>query len=302
MNRVEQRPILSFAVALAAVGVLSVMDAVMKSLVIALGIYVVSVWRSLLGALLGAAIYLPRRGDWPSRRTLRLHVARGVIISAMGVAFFWGLARTPIAQAIALTFIAPLIALFLSALFLGEKVGSRIVLASLVAFGGVAMILAGQAQADLGQDALLGSAAILFSALCYAVNIVLMRAQAMAARPPEITFFQNATIAGVMLLSIPVFGGVDLPSGYWLPLIVASLMSTAGVLLFAFAYARGEANYLSVTEYSAFIWAAALGWFFFGEPVSPVTLAGAVLIVGGCLIAARQGKAAATEPEIEAVA
>ena len=192
--------------------------------------------------------------------------------------------------------------MFLSAIFLGEKVGRRIVLASLVAFAGVTLILAGQARADLGQDALLGSAAILFSAVCYAVNIVLMRAQAMAARPPEITFFQNVTIAGVMLLSIPVFGGVDWPAGHWPALIVASLMSTAGVLLFAFAYARGEANYLSVTEYSAFIWAAALGWFFFNEPVSSMTLAGAALIVGGCLIAAKQGKGAATEPEIEAVA
>ncbi len=302
MNSVEQRPILSFAVALAAVGVLSVMDAVMKSLVIALGIYVISVWRSLLGATLGALIYLPGRKGWPNRRTLKLHVGRGIIISAMGVAFFWGLARTPMAQAIALTFIAPLIALVLSAIFLGETVGRRIVLASLVAFGGVALILAGQARADLGQDALLGSAAILFSAVCYAINIVLMRAQAMAARPPEITFFQNVTIASVMLLSIPFLGGVAFPTGHWPALVAASLMSTAGVLLFAFAYARGQASYLSVTEYSAFIWAAALGWLFFAEPVSPITLAGAVLIVGGCLIAARQGKAAATEPEIEAVA
>lgn len=302
MNSVEQRPILSFAVALAAVGVLSVMDAVMKSLVIALGIYVVSVWRSLLGATLGALIYLPGRKGWPNRRTLKLHVGRGIIISAMGVAFFWGLARTPMAQAIALTFIAPLIALVLSAIFLGETVGRRIVLASLVAFGGVALILAGQARADLGRDALLGSAAILFSAVCYAINIVLMRAQAMAARPPEITFFQNVTIASVMLLSIPFLGGVAFPTGHWPALVAASLMSTAGVLLFAFAYARGQASYLSVTEYSAFIWAAALGWLFFAEPVSPITLAGAVLIVGGCLIAARQGKAAATEPEIEAVA
>ncbi len=302
MNSVEQRPILSFAVALAAVGVLSVMDAVMKSLVIALGIYVISVWRSLLGATLGALIYLPGRKGWPNRRTLKLHVGRGIIISAMGVAFFWGLARTPMAQAIALTFIAPLIALVLSAIFLGETVGRRIVLASLVAFGGVALILAGQARADLGRDALLGSAAILFSAVCYAINIVLMRAQAMAARPPEITFFQNVTIASVMLLSIPFLGGVAFPTGHWPALVAASLMSTAGVLLFAFAYARGQASYLSVTEYSAFIWAAALGWLFFAEPVSPITLAGAVLIVGGCLIAARQGKAAATEPEIEAVA
>ena len=302
MNRVPQQPVQAFVVALAAVGVLSVMDAVMKSLVLALGIYVVSVWRSLLGAATGAIIYLPRRKGWPGPRTLRLHVARGAIISVMGIAFFWGLARTPIAQAIALTFIAPLIALFLSALFLGEKIGRRVIGGSLLAFVGVGFILAGQAQADLGRDALLGSAAILFSALCYAINIVLMRAQAMAARPPEITFFQNATIAAIMIASIPFMGGVALPEGHWPWLITASLMSTAGILLFAFAYARGEAGYLSVTEYSAFIWAAALGWYFFDEPVSPLTVTGALLIVAGCLVAARRGKGAATEPEIEAVA
>ena len=302
MNRVAQQPVQAFVAALAAVGVLSVMDAVMKSLVIALGIYVVSVWRSLLGAATGALIYLPRRRGWPDRKTLRLHIARGAIISVMGIAFFWGLARTPIAQAIALTFIAPLIALFLSALFLGERIGRSVIGGSLLAFVGVGFILTGQAQADLGRDALLGSAAILFSALCYAVNIVLMRAQAMAARPPEITFFQNATIAAIMVLSIPLFGGVAWPEGQWPALITASLMSTAGILLFAFAYARGEASYLSVTEYSAFIWAAALGWLIFDEPLSPLTVTGSILIVAGCLIAVRRRKAAATEPEIEAVA
>ena len=52
----------------------------------------------------------------------------------------------------------------------------------------------------------LAALAILFSALCYAVNIVLMRAQAMAARPPEITFFQNGTIAALMLL-VPAVDG-----------------------------------------------------------------------------------------------
>ena len=302
MNRVPQQPVQAFVVALAAVGLLSVMDAVMKSLVIALGIYVVSLWRSLLGAITGAVIYLPRRKGWPDRKTLRLHVSRGAIITVMGIAFFWGLARTPIAQAIALTFIAPLIALFLSALFLGERIGRSVIGGSLLAFVGVGFILAGQAQADLGRDALLGSAAILFSALCYAVNIVLMRAQAMAARPPEITFFQNATIAAIMLLSLPLMGGVAWPEGHWPALVAVSLMSTPGVLLFAYASARGEAGYLSVTEYSAFIWAAVLGWVFFDESLSSLTVAGAVLIVAGCLIAARRGKAAATEPEIEAVA
>ena len=46
MNRVAQHPVQAFLVALAAVGILSIMDAVMKALVLALGIYVVSIWRS----------------------------------------------------------------------------------------------------------------------------------------------------------------------------------------------------------------------------------------------------------------
>ena len=88
--------------------------------------------------------------------------------------------------------------------------------------------------------------------------------------------------------------------GEWHWVIIASLMSTAGGLLFSWAYARAEAGYLSVTEYSAFLWAAALGWLVFREPVSTYTLAGAALIVGGCLIAARRGRA--VPPEIEAAA
>ena len=58
-----------------------------------------------------------------------------------------------------------------------------------------------------------------------------------------------------------------------------------------------EASYLAVTEYSAFLWAAALGWLVFREPVSLYTLAGAVLIVGGCLVAA--SKRPLAPPEIE---
>ena len=77
-------------------------------------------------------------------------------------------------------------------------------------------------------------------------------------------------------------------------------MSTSGSLLFAWAYARGEASYLAVTEYSAFIWASALGWLVFQERVSFYTLAGALLIVGGCMIAARRKVIA--PPEIDVAA
>ena len=61
MNRVVQHPVQAFAAALAAVGILSVMDAVMKALVLALGIYVISVWRSIVNLILTGGLYLPRR-------------------------------------------------------------------------------------------------------------------------------------------------------------------------------------------------------------------------------------------------
>jgi S-adenosylmethionine uptake transporter len=293
VNRVVQHPVQGFVAALGAVAVLSIMDAVMKHLVLTIGIIAVSVWRSAANLSLSAILYLPRRAPWPARKTLRVHVLRGIDVTIMAVLFFWGIGRVPLAQAIALTFIAPLIAMLLAALFLDEKIGSRSIAGSLTAFGGVVVIVLGQARANLGGEVLLGSGAIIGSALCYAVNIVLMRHQALAAKPLEINFFQSMTVMAMWLLALPVAGIPPSPGGQWLWIVVACLLSTAGTLLFAWAYARGPASYLAATEYSGFLWASALGWLVFREHVSMYTLAGALLIVGGCLVAAR-GKV--TEP------
>jgi S-adenosylmethionine uptake transporter len=78
------------------------------------------------------------------------------------------------------------------------------------------------------------------------------------------------------------------------------MMSTAGGLLFAWAYARAGAGYLAITEYSGFLWASALGWLVFREPLSPYTLGGAALIIAGCLIAS--WRKPAVPPEIDVAA
>jgi S-adenosylmethionine uptake transporter len=287
VNRVAQHPVQAYLAALGAVAVLSIMDAVMKGLVLAIGIYAVSIWRSVLNLILTSGLYLPRRLPWPTNRVLRIHLLRGTVTMVMAALFFWGIGRVPLAQAIALTFIAPLIALLLAVVLLDEKIGPRSIAGSFLAFAGVIVIVMGQARADVGRDVLLGSVAIIGSALCYAVNIVLMRHQALAAKPLEINFFQSLTVLFLWVFFIPAVGFPAFPSLNWQWVVVASLLSTAGGLLFAWAYARGEAGYLSTTEYSGFLWAAALGWLVFHEPVSSYTLAGAVLIVGGCVFAAR---------------
>jgi S-adenosylmethionine uptake transporter len=300
VNRVAQQAVPAFLTALVAVAALSIMDAVMKHLVLVIGILAVSVWRAGANLILSSAMYLPRRGPWPAWPTMRIHIARAVIVTAMAFMFFWGISRIPLAQGIALTFIAPLISMLLASVFLKEKIGGGSLAGSALAFAGVVVIVAGEAREELGADALLGVAAILGSALTYAVNIVLMRHQALAAKPLEINFFQSLTIMACWLALLIVTGVPALPNGQWHWIAVASVLSTAGTLLFAWAYARGTASYLAVTEYSAFLWAAALGWIVFRESVSLYTIAGAVLIVSGCLIAARTKRL--DPPEIDVAA
>jgi S-adenosylmethionine uptake transporter len=298
VNRVVQHPLKAFAAALIADATLSIRDAVMKELVIAIGILAVSVWRAAANFLISAGLYLPSRRAWPSPSTLRIHLVRSVIVTLMAGLFFWGIGRVPLAQAIALTFIAPLIALLLAAAILGEEVGRRSIAGSLAAFGGVIVIVIGQARAALGGEVLMGSAAIVGSALCYAINIVMMRQQALAAKPLEINFFQSL-IVGALWLAVALYVGLpSWPSGQWQWVVIAATLSTIGGLVFSWAYARAEASYLAVTEYSAFLWASALGWLIFRERLSLFTLAGAALIVAGSLIAIRRD----ARPEIEAAA
>lgn len=293
MNRVAQHPVQGFVAALAAVAVLSVMDAVMKHLVLALGLFTVSVWRSTANLFFSSALYLPRRKSWPARKTLLIHVCRGVDVTIMAGLFFWGIARVPLAQALALTFIAPLIAMMLAPLFLKERLNARLIGGAIAAFAGVLVIVVGQARADVRPDVLLGIAAIIGSAICYSGNILMMRWQALAAGPLEINFFQAVVVLLMWLAVIPLMRFPEWPAGQFGWIVVASVLSTVGGMLFAWAYARGEASYLAVTEYSGFIWASICGWVAFNERVSLYTLAGALLIVGGCLIGAR-GKI--TEP------
>jgi S-adenosylmethionine uptake transporter len=285
-----------FAVAAAGIALFSGMDALMKGLSLAIGPYNALLWRTLAGAILGGAFFFGRRGAWPAPGTLRVHLLRGTLSSVMAVLFFWGLARVPMAQAIALAFIAPLIALYLAALFLKEKIQLRAILASLLGFAGVVVILAGQIDSHLGPEALRGSIAILLSACLYAGNIVLMRRQAQLAGPVEVAFFMSAIMSGCFLLAAPFLAAWP-EAGRWPAIVGAALLAFGSLMLLAWAYARAEAQHLAPVEYTGFVWAAFFGWSVFAEPVRPLTLAGAAMIVAACWIAARAVPAAEVHAE-----
>jgi S-adenosylmethionine uptake transporter len=286
----------AFGVATVGIALFSGMDAVMKSLSLEIGTYNALLWRTMAGAAIGAAFFFGGRSPRPGKAAMRVHLTRGILGAFMAMLFFWGLARVPMAQAIALAFVAPLIALYLAAILLGEKIEKRAILASLLGFAGVVLIFAGQAEAELGPDAFRGSIAILVSAALYAYNIILMRQQALLAKPTEIAFFTSAIMTSCFLLAAPFFA--EVPAAAQLPAIVgAALLAFGSLILLSWAYARAEAQHLAPVEYTSFVWAVILGALIFGEAVQPFTLAGAALIVLACLIAATRRPPA--DPDVD---
>jgi len=277
----------AFAMACAGIAFFSVMDVVMKGLSLELGAYNAMFWRSAIGLLVAGVLFLRSRPAWPGKAVIRLHLLRGAVLSLMAFLFFWGLKYLPIAEAVGLTFVAPLLALYLAKILLDEAIGGRSLIASLVGLAGAAIIIASRLGNEYDAQVGKGIAAVLLSAILYAYNLILQRQQALVARPAEIAFFQN----GVLFL---LFGSLApalaaLPSVTIIPALgFAASLSIVSILMMSWAYARAPANILLPVEYTAFMWAALFGWVIFEENVTPATVAGTALIVFGCLVAARQ--------------
>lgn len=279
----------SIVLASAVVGIATYagMDVTMKSLSLSLGAYNAMLWRGILTLLMATFLYSWQRLRKPSNDAIRLHIWRGMVISIMAFLFFWGLKYLPVAEAIGLSFIAPLIALYLAAAILKERVSGKSVSASIIGLFGAIIIVIGRLSGEYDEETSKGIAAILSSAILYAYNLILQRKQALVAKPIEIAFFHNCTVA-VLFGCLSPFLAVA-PSLSLLPQVaLASLLGLISLLIMSWAYARAPANSLIPIEYTAFIWAAILGWFVFDETVTVTTVIGTLLIVFGCLLAALQ--------------
>lgn len=276
---------------LAGIAAFSVMDAFMKRGSMLSSVYDAVLWRNLAGTVLGLPLWVGAcwlsgfRDFRPGWNRLRVHILRSGVVSGMSVLFFWGLVRVPMAEAMALSFIAPLIALYLAALFLGEPVTRRALGASLLGLAGVGVIaLARTGGGDQGHpEAVLGILAVLASAVAYAGNLVIQRHQAQISSPAEIAFFQSLFVLLFLLPALPWFSHPPMAETIaWMT--AAAGLALGSLMLLAWGYARAETHQLLPLEYSGFGWAALMGWWWFGEPVGWATLAGAALIVAGCVI------------------
>jgi len=280
-------PLVPILVCAFAVLLFSAMDAMMKSLVLAIGVYNTALWRSGLATLIAGSAWSVKGRAMPRGRALRLHAVRAVVVACMMIFFFWGLARLPLAEAIALSFIAPLIALFLAALLLGERIGRTAILASVAGVAGVLVIIAGQlGHASYGPEALMGALSVLLSAVFFAYNLILVRQLSLLTNPLEFAFIQNLGLFLLLALAAPWLARMA-PDGQWPLLVATTVVGLTAQFLMSWAYGRAEAQYLIPTEYTAFVWAILIGFLFFHEQTTWTTLAGGMLSIAGCLYAAR---------------
>lgn len=274
--------------AIVGIALYSAMDAVMKGAAIAVGAYSAYLLRCTVGILFLAPLWWWQERRFPAPNVLRIHFTRGTVVAFMGWTFFAALVRLPIAEAIAISFVAPLLALFLARVVLGEEILPRSVAGALLGLLGVLVIVAGRiGRESLDREAAIGIVLVLISAMLFAWNLILQKQQAAVSSPLEASTFQNGVVTLVLGLGAPFL--LHWPQGEtWALLGAGALLAIGASMLFIWAYARSEAQRLVPIEYTGFLWASLLGWIFFGEPVRPATATGALLITAGCWIATRQ--------------
>jgi S-adenosylmethionine uptake transporter len=260
------------------------MDAIVKHLAATTPVTVITLGRYVTGTVLALAIWQLQGRPAITRAMLPLHLVRGVLIASMAFAFYWSLKTLPLAEAITLSFIAPLLVPPFASLILGERIQPRFVAAGTLGFLGVLITVQGAPRFD--GDRLMALGAVLYAAVAYAIASVLLRARA-ASDGATIITLMGALIPMIILSPIAITAApVDAVTIGWL--VAMGAIGNLGMQLLSRAYARVEAQVLAVMEFIALPFAALFGWIFFAEPVRLQVWAGATVILAACLWAGRQ--------------
>ena len=277
------------ALLLAAIFLFSLMDAMAK-LAAGLGyppMQVVFV-RLAINLALVLALFAPRLRQVARTRHPGLQVLRGLTQVATVGLFFISLRHIGLAQATALTDINPVLIILLAAVFLGETITRRKLIAIVTALAGALIVL----RPGLG---VVQPAAILplIAAVTYAIGAIATRLVRGDSTATSVLW--GTTIAtAVAGLAMPLVWVPIAPGDLWV-FALMGLVGTVAQAALIRAYALGEASVLAPFGYVGLIWAGLWGWLIFDMLPDIWTVIGALVIAGAGLYLWR-GEAQAARP------
>jgi drug/metabolite transporter (DMT)-like permease len=291
-REVVQRPMLALGLRLGSALMFSVMLLLVK-LTADRGVWFPEtlVWRQAVPTVLLFA-WLAARGQLHRLHTARPWIhARRAVIGTVGMFMTLGVVLLlPLAEATVLGFTAPLFAVGLSVLLLGERVGMWRVGAVLLGLVGV-VIMASPAHAHFP---LAGLAVGIGAAFMISLVSIQLRDLGRTEEPVTIVFYFSAMSVPMLALALPFApGDHDQPFHHglitWLMIGGIGVFGLATQLLMTAALRYGRVSSVIVMDYAQFGWSLLWGWLVFGHLPAPGTWLGApAIIASGLIIAWRE--------------
>jgi drug/metabolite transporter (DMT)-like permease len=273
------------AVMIVAVGALSLMDACLKILAPHYPALEVTALRA-LSTLPIVVLWITVTGGWASLLRVRfpLHAARAVLGISMLTAFTFGVRHLPLADAYAIFFVAPLLITAFAAVILGERVDRPRWIVIGIGFAGVLIVLR-----PTGTSALtLPGLAVLWTAVGYALSAITVRVLGRTDSTQSMVFWlMLMTGVGAGVLALPSWRPIQ--PEHWLTIGGLAVTGSLGQWAITEAFRRGEASVIAPFEFTALAWGVGLDWFLWRTIPTPITMAGAgVIIASGVYLFRRE--------------
>ncbi|MEH6755211.1 MAG: DMT family transporter [Alphaproteobacteria bacterium] len=201
-----------------------------------------------------------------------LQILRSVLVLSATACMFTALGFMPLADVIAITFIAPLLITALSVPFLGEHVGIRRWIAVFVGLVGMLVIV--RPGGGLFEVAVILPIVVTMLHAAYQIVTRLISHRT----DPITSVFYTAVVGAILMSAIVPFFWQTPSLIQWLMLLGAGFMGGLGHWAIILAYQRAEAPLVAPFAYTELIWATIFGLTFFGDFPDLWTFVGAGII------------------------
>lgn len=224
----------------------------------------------------------------------KLYTMRGLAHGIAVMLWFYAMARIPVAEVTALGYTSPIFVTIGAALFLGEKLRARRIIAVLIGLVGVLIILRPGFQ-EIGP----GQLAQLAAAPLFAASFIFAKLLTNDAPPGEIVAMLSVGCTVVLLpFAIAEWRNPTLEEFLWLT--ATAICATMGHYTLTKAYQCAPITVTQPVTFLQIVWATILGVVMFGEPADIFIVVGAAVIVASAWYIAQREMQAKRRAKIPA--